>query len=136
MSRTVQSIPPPLGTNAGNTGSPNRVDTIPTTNDTINTTTTTNVAQNVVDENFPQLLDSRGGSHVTNVSDDNHQKDYKGKYKRLKAKINVLTKKIDAMSKGKSEKGLVAESFDWDEESVSSKDKGTTKIKAFMAIAE
>ncbi|GKF35592.1 hypothetical protein Tco_0112350 [Tanacetum coccineum] len=63
-------------------------------------------------------------------------RDYKGKYKRLKAKINVLTKKIDAMSKGKSEKGLVAESFDWDEESVSSKDKGTTKIKAFMAIAE
>ncbi|GKE47084.1 hypothetical protein Tco_1478342, partial [Tanacetum coccineum] len=33
----------------------------------INTTTTTNVAQNVVDENLPQLLDSRGGSHVINV---------------------------------------------------------------------
>ncbi|GKC07752.1 hypothetical protein Tco_0999362 [Tanacetum coccineum] len=40
---------------------------MPTTNDTINTTTTTNVAQNVVDENLPQLLDSRGGSHVINV---------------------------------------------------------------------
>ncbi|GJW51778.1 hypothetical protein Tco_0093129, partial [Tanacetum coccineum] len=40
---------------------------MPTTNETINTTTTTNVAQNVVDENLPQLLDSRGGSHVTNV---------------------------------------------------------------------
>ncbi|GKD71616.1 hypothetical protein Tco_1325706, partial [Tanacetum coccineum] len=37
------------------------------------------------------------------------------------------------MSKGKSEKGLVAESFDWDEESISSEDEGTTKIKAFMA---
>ncbi|GJU12052.1 hypothetical protein Tco_1134448 [Tanacetum coccineum] len=60
MSGSVPPIPPPLGSNAGKTGSPNRVDTMPTTNDTINTTTTTNVAQNVVDENLPQLLDSRG----------------------------------------------------------------------------
>ncbi|GKA26577.1 hypothetical protein Tco_0712686, partial [Tanacetum coccineum] len=44
--------------------------------------------------------------------------------------------KIDAMSKGKSEKGLVVESFEWDEESVSSDDEGVTKVKAFMAIAE
>nr|GEW62263.1 hypothetical protein [Tanacetum cinerariifolium] len=47
----------------------NRVDTIPTTTDPINTTTTKNVAQIVVDENLPQLLDSRGESHVTNVLD-------------------------------------------------------------------
>ncbi|GJX98631.1 hypothetical protein Tco_0355650 [Tanacetum coccineum] len=67
MSGSLPPIPPPLGTSFGNTGSPNtnRVDTIPTTNDTINTTT--NVAQSVVDENLPQLLDSRGGSHVTNI---------------------------------------------------------------------
>ncbi|GKE00164.1 hypothetical protein Tco_1388147, partial [Tanacetum coccineum] len=32
--------------------------------------------------------------------------------------------------------GLVAESFDWDEKSVSSKDEGVTKVKAFMAIAK
>ncbi|GJT20841.1 hypothetical protein Tco_0890778 [Tanacetum coccineum] len=67
MSGTIPSIPPPPGTNPGNAGSPNRVDMMPTTNDTINTTTTTNVAQSVVDENLPQLLDSRGGSHVTSV---------------------------------------------------------------------
>ncbi|GKC69032.1 hypothetical protein Tco_1114915, partial [Tanacetum coccineum] len=60
ISETIPPIPPPLGTNVGNIGSPNRVDTMPTTNDTINTTTTNNVAQNVVDENLPQLLDSRG----------------------------------------------------------------------------
>ncbi|GKA11078.1 retrovirus-related pol polyprotein from transposon TNT 1-94 [Tanacetum coccineum] len=65
MSGTVPPIPPPLGTNTGNPSSPNRVDTIPT--DNTNNTTTNNVAQNVVDENLPQLLDSRGGSHVTNV---------------------------------------------------------------------
>ncbi|GJT99636.1 hypothetical protein Tco_1109975 [Tanacetum coccineum] len=60
--------PPPFGTTYSNTGSPNpnRVDTMPT-NKTINTMTTPNVAQNTIDENLPQLLDSRGGSHVTNV---------------------------------------------------------------------
>ncbi|GJX83358.1 hypothetical protein Tco_0332839, partial [Tanacetum coccineum] len=56
---------PPLDADTGNTSSPNRVDTMPTNN--INNTTTNNVAQNVVDENLPQLLNLRGGSHVTNV---------------------------------------------------------------------
>ncbi|GJS55875.1 retrovirus-related pol polyprotein from transposon TNT 1-94 [Tanacetum coccineum] len=65
MSGIVPPIPPPFGASSGNPGSPsvNRVDTMPTTTDPINTTTTTNVAQGVVDENLPQLLDSRGGSH-------------------------------------------------------------------------
>ncbi|GKA14806.1 retrovirus-related pol polyprotein from transposon TNT 1-94 [Tanacetum coccineum] len=69
MSGTVPPIPPPLGTSSGNSSSPNvnRVDTMPTTTDLINTTTTTNVSQSVVNENLPQLLDSRGGSHVINV---------------------------------------------------------------------
>ncbi|GKB79029.1 hypothetical protein Tco_0945924 [Tanacetum coccineum] len=69
MSGTIPLTPPPFGTSSGNPSSPNvnRVDTMPTTTDPINTTTTTNVSQSVVDENLPQLLDSRGGSHVTNV---------------------------------------------------------------------
>ncbi|GKD27521.1 hypothetical protein Tco_1233735 [Tanacetum coccineum] len=46
ISETVPPIPPPLGTNPGNTGSPNRVDSIPV--DNTNNTTTTNVAQNVM----------------------------------------------------------------------------------------
>ncbi|GJR58015.1 hypothetical protein Tco_1500177 [Tanacetum coccineum] len=74
MSEVVPPIPPPLGANSGNIDSPNtnRVDTMPI-NDTINTTTITNVAQNVVDKNLSQLLDSRGGSHVTNVPEfDKH----------------------------------------------------------------
>ncbi|GJR07999.1 retrovirus-related pol polyprotein from transposon TNT 1-94 [Tanacetum coccineum] len=71
-----------------------------------------------------------------NQSVDNHQKDYKRKYKGLKAEIVILTKKINSLSKGKSKKGLVGESFDKDEESVSSEDKGVTMVKAFMAIAE
>ncbi|GJZ37097.1 ribonuclease H-like domain-containing protein [Tanacetum coccineum] len=40
-----------------------------------------------------------------NQSINNNQKDYKVKYKGLKAEIDVLTKKIDAINKGKSEKG-------------------------------
>ncbi|GKG40974.1 hypothetical protein Tco_0470186, partial [Tanacetum coccineum] len=46
--------------------SPNRVDTI--SNDNINNTCTNNVAPNVVvAEDLPQLINTRGGSHVTNV---------------------------------------------------------------------
>ncbi|GKA37972.1 retrovirus-related pol polyprotein from transposon TNT 1-94 [Tanacetum coccineum] len=69
MFGAIPPIPPPFGASSGNPGSPNvnRVDPMPTTTDPINTTTTTNVAQSVVDENLPQWLDSRGGSHVTNV---------------------------------------------------------------------
>ncbi|GJZ75311.1 hypothetical protein Tco_0639776 [Tanacetum coccineum] len=76
----------------------------------------------------------------------NYQKDYKGKYKGLKAEMAVLTQRIDDLTKGKSEKGksdngksekgLIDESFEWDKESVSLEDERTTMIRAFMAIAE
>ncbi|GKD71909.1 hypothetical protein Tco_1325999 [Tanacetum coccineum] len=69
MSGIVPPIPPPFRTSSGNPGSlnVNRVDTMPTTTDPINTITTKNVSQSVVDKNLPQLLDSRGGSHVSNI---------------------------------------------------------------------
>ncbi|GJT71453.1 hypothetical protein Tco_1030739 [Tanacetum coccineum] len=70
-----------------------------------------------------------------------YQKDYRGKYKGLKAEMVVLTKRIDDLTKGesekgKSDKGLIADSFNWDDEFVSSEDEGVTKIRAFMEIAE
>ncbi|GJT83793.1 putative ribonuclease H-like domain-containing protein [Tanacetum coccineum] len=65
MSGTLPSIPPPLGINTGNPISPNRTNPIPV--DTTNNTTITNVVQNVINEDLPQLFDSEGGSHVTNV---------------------------------------------------------------------
>ncbi|GJS65390.1 retrovirus-related pol polyprotein from transposon TNT 1-94 [Tanacetum coccineum] len=232
MSGTIPPIPPPFGASSGYTGDPNvyRVDTMPATTNTINTTTTTNVAQSVVDENLPQLIDSRGGSHVTNVpafdkedftkipSDTrdtkiaalrlkfNAFKSLKGEkvmetFTRLKCLLNdlenngviipqaevnatfdsdldveedqrssneflanlnaefheraLLANRKDSIKdlgrigdltkrkskkgkndKGKSEKRLIAESFDWDEESVSLEDEGTTRIRAFMAIAK
>ncbi|GKC49734.1 hypothetical protein Tco_1072479 [Tanacetum coccineum] len=63
MSGTIPPILPPL---VGDTSNPsNRANDF--TTDNINTTTTNNVAQSVIDENLPQLLESRGGSHVTNI---------------------------------------------------------------------
>nr|GEX85868.1 retrovirus-related Pol polyprotein from transposon TNT 1-94 [Tanacetum cinerariifolium] len=69
MSGELLAILSPFGVSFGNPSSTNanRVDTMPTNTNLINTTTMTNGAQSVVDENLPQLLDSRGGSHVTNV---------------------------------------------------------------------
>nr|GEV86045.1 hypothetical protein [Tanacetum cinerariifolium] len=85
-------------------------------------------------------------TQITLQNTGNHKKDYKVKYKGLKAKMAVLTKRIDDFSKGKSEKGkskqersekgLIVESFNWDDDSVSSKDERITKIRAFMAITE
>ncbi|GJY00644.1 retrovirus-related pol polyprotein from transposon TNT 1-94 [Tanacetum coccineum] len=61
-------------------------------------------------------------NQTSSQNSGNHQKDYKGKYKGLKAEMVVLTKRIDDMTKGKSEKGkkekdksekgLLAESFE------------------------
>ncbi|GJU48298.1 hypothetical protein Tco_1217853 [Tanacetum coccineum] len=52
MSGTIPPIPPHFGTCSGNPGSPNvnRVDTMPTTTDPINTTTTTNDSDSDVEE--------------------------------------------------------------------------------------
>nr|GEV03388.1 hypothetical protein [Tanacetum cinerariifolium] len=47
-----------------------------------------------------------------------------------------LTKKNDAMNKGKRDKGLVAESFDWDEESVPFDNEVVTIFKALMAVVD
>ncbi|GJS50926.1 retrovirus-related pol polyprotein from transposon TNT 1-94 [Tanacetum coccineum] len=61
-------------------------------------------------------------NQTSSQNTSNHQKDYKGKYKGFKAKMVVLTKRISDLIKGKSkkgknemgksDKGLIAESFD------------------------
>nr|GEU48607.1 hypothetical protein [Tanacetum cinerariifolium] len=101
-------------------------------------------------ENLSSLLDSSGGSHVINVSafDKEDFTSWKVRFlvfldglepyllKTLEDGPFVPMSETRKNEKGNSEKGLITKSFDWDEESVSSKDKGTTKIRAFMAIAE
>ncbi|GJT16674.1 retrovirus-related pol polyprotein from transposon TNT 1-94 [Tanacetum coccineum] len=70
MSGIIPPIPPPpFGTSSSNPSSPNvnRVDTMPNT-ETMNASPTINVSRSVDDDLLlPQLLDSRGGSHITNV---------------------------------------------------------------------
>ncbi|GJZ36232.1 hypothetical protein Tco_0582049 [Tanacetum coccineum] len=85
--------------------------------------------------NKPKFHTNSSSSQQHNQITDNSQKDYKGKYKALKAKLVLVTKKIDVVSKNKSEKGLVAKSYNWDKESLSFEDEGVTRVKAFMAIA-
>ncbi|GJT94271.1 retrovirus-related pol polyprotein from transposon TNT 1-94 [Tanacetum coccineum] len=46
-------------------------------------------------------------SQQHNQNNKNTKKDYRGKYKALKSELVILTMKIDAMSKNKSEKGLI-----------------------------
>ncbi|GJS07109.1 retrovirus-related pol polyprotein from transposon TNT 1-94 [Tanacetum coccineum] len=88
--------------------------------------TTKTSSQSYPSSNKPKFQSNSSQQHNQNK---NTKSDYKGKYKALKSELAVLTKKIDAMSKNKNEKGLVDESFDWDEESLSSKDECVTRVK-------
>nr|GEV11831.1 retrovirus-related Pol polyprotein from transposon TNT 1-94 [Tanacetum cinerariifolium] len=138
MSGAIPPISLPFGASSSNPGSPNayRVDTMPTTKDHINTTTTENVAQSVVDENLPQLLDSRGGSHVTNVP----AFDKKGFTSWKDSDLDVIE---DQRTNNEFMADLNAEYYERAFLANQKrfykrprKDEGTTQIKAFMAIAE
>ncbi|GKA97699.1 hypothetical protein Tco_0825593 [Tanacetum coccineum] len=67
------------------------------------------------------------------------QKDYKTKYKKLKAKLALLEASSPTSQSSKpfqsKNKGLVAETFDWDEEEVSDDDK-ETRVQVLMALAD
>nr|GEW11130.1 RNA-directed DNA polymerase, eukaryota [Tanacetum cinerariifolium] len=67
-----------------------------------------------------------------------HERALLANQKRFYKRIDELTKRKDDKGKDdkKSDKGLVAKSFDWDDKFVSLEDKGTTKFKAFTAIAD
>ncbi|GJY63242.1 retrovirus-related pol polyprotein from transposon TNT 1-94 [Tanacetum coccineum] len=66
-----------------------------------------------------------------------HTKDFEAKYNKVKAKLALLSSSASApsSSSGKN-KGLIAESYDWDEEEVSSDDNDVTEVKALMALAD
>nr|GEW12922.1 hypothetical protein [Tanacetum cinerariifolium] len=60
-------------------------------------------------------------------------KDFEAKYNKVKAKLALLSSSASAPSSFSSKnKGLIAESHDWEEQDVSSKDE-ETKVKALMA---
>ncbi|GJU60893.1 hypothetical protein Tco_1238659 [Tanacetum coccineum] len=64
-------------------------------------------------------------------------KDFEGKYNKVKAKLALLSSSASApsLSSGKN-KGLIIETYDWDEEEVSSDDNEVTEIKALMALTD
>nr|GEU74300.1 retrovirus-related Pol polyprotein from transposon TNT 1-94 [Tanacetum cinerariifolium] len=68
----------------------------------------------------------------------NFQKDYKAKYKKIKAKLALLEASPSSSQNPKTfqtkNKGLVAETFDWDEEEVS--DDEVPQVKVLMALAD
>nr|GEX19661.1 hypothetical protein [Tanacetum cinerariifolium] len=145
MSGTVPHIPPSLGTSSGNPGSPNvnRVDTMPTTTSPINTTTTKNVSQVLLMRiSFDFLIQEEGlmsqmflhlTKRILQVEKLDVEEDQRTSNEFI-ADLNAEYNKRALLEN--LEKGLIVKSFNWNEASFTSEDEGTTKIKAFMAIAE
>ncbi|GJR00650.1 retrovirus-related pol polyprotein from transposon TNT 1-94 [Tanacetum coccineum] len=67
------------------------------------------------------------------------QKDYKTEYKKMKAKLVLLEASPSSPQNPKTfqpkNKGLVVETFDWDEEEVSDNEE-VTQVKVLMALAD
>ncbi|GJW42349.1 retrovirus-related pol polyprotein from transposon TNT 1-94 [Tanacetum coccineum] len=66
-----------------------------------------------------------------------HTKDFKAKYNKVKAKLALLSSSALAPNSSSSKrKGIIAETYDWDEDEVSSDDNEVTKVKDLMALAD
>ncbi|GJU05128.1 hypothetical protein Tco_1121558 [Tanacetum coccineum] len=76
------------------------------------------------------LLSSENKPEIRNT------KDFEAKYNKVKTKLALLSFNVSAPSSFLSRnKGLIAESYDWDEEEVSSDDE-ETEVKALMALTD
>ncbi|GKB48755.1 retrovirus-related pol polyprotein from transposon TNT 1-94 [Tanacetum coccineum] len=84
----------------------------------------------------PKLIQSSSNSN--NQADQKFQKDYKAEYKKMKAKLSLLEASPSSSQNPKTfqpkNKGLVTETFDWDEEEVSDEEK-VTQVKVLIALA-
>ncbi|GKB84521.1 retrovirus-related pol polyprotein from transposon TNT 1-94 [Tanacetum coccineum] len=85
----------------------------------------------------PKLIQSSSNSN--SQADPKFQKDYKAEYKKMKAKLALLEASPSSSQNPKTfqpkNKGLVAETFDWDEEEVSDEEE-VTQVKVLMALAD
>nr|GEW04383.1 hypothetical protein [Tanacetum cinerariifolium] len=80
---------------------------------------------------LPKLLISS-----ENKPEMRNTKDFEAKYNKVKAKLALLNSSASAPNSFSSKnKGLIAESHDWDKEEVSSDDE-ETKVKALMALTD
>ncbi|GJX43430.1 hypothetical protein Tco_0260106 [Tanacetum coccineum] len=85
----------------------------------------------------PKLIQSSSNSN--SQADPKFEKDYKAEYKKIKAKLALLEASPSSSRNPKTfqlkNKGLVSETFDWDEEEVSD-EKEVTQAKVLMALAD
>ncbi|GJU02644.1 hypothetical protein Tco_1112982 [Tanacetum coccineum] len=85
----------------------------------------------------PKLIQSSSNSN--NQADPKFQKDYKAEYKKMKAKLALFEASPSSSQNPKTfqpkNKGLVAETFDWDKEEVSDKEE-VTQVKVLMALVD
>ncbi|GJW06409.1 retrovirus-related pol polyprotein from transposon TNT 1-94 [Tanacetum coccineum] len=66
-----------------------------------------------------------------------HTKDFEARYNKVKAKLALLSSSASASSSSSGKnKGLIAKTYDWDEEEVSSDDNEVTEDKALMALTD
>ncbi|GJV63042.1 retrovirus-related pol polyprotein from transposon TNT 1-94 [Tanacetum coccineum] len=64
-------------------------------------------------------------------------KDFKAKYHKAKAKLALLSSNASALSSSSSKnKGLIAKTYDWDDEEVSSDENEVTEVKALMELTD
>ncbi|GJW47894.1 hypothetical protein Tco_0079540 [Tanacetum coccineum] len=83
--------------------------------------------------------DFQSSQNSINLAKPKIQKDYKAGYKKIKAKLALLeanpsTSQIPKTFQPKN-KGLVAKTFDWDEEEVLENDE-VTQVKVLMSLAD
>ncbi|GJY92569.1 retrovirus-related pol polyprotein from transposon TNT 1-94 [Tanacetum coccineum] len=81
----------------------------------------------------------QSSSNSNSQADPKFQKEYKAEYKKMKAKLALLEVSPSNSQNPKTfqpkNKGLVAETFDWDEEEVSDEEE-VTQVKVLMALAD
>ncbi|GJW94281.1 hypothetical protein Tco_0173953 [Tanacetum coccineum] len=87
----------------------------------------------------PKLIQS--SQHFQNdQTNQNIQKDYKTKYKKVKAKLALLEAGPSSTQTTKpfqsKNKGIVAETFDYDKEKVSSDDEKMVQVKVLMTLVK
>ncbi|GKB44429.1 hypothetical protein Tco_0889371 [Tanacetum coccineum] len=91
----------------------------------------------MAESNVPQLVDKKGGSYSATAP--RLEIDYKTEYKKVKAKLTLLEAGSASTRPAKpfqsKSKGIVDETFDWDEEEVSD-DEDTVQVKVLMALAD
>ncbi|GJX72104.1 hypothetical protein Tco_0309275 [Tanacetum coccineum] len=85
----------------------------------------------------PKLIQS--SSNSKNQADPKFQKDYKAEYKKMKAKLALLKASPLSSQNPKTfqpkNKGLITETFDWDEEEVFDEEE-VTQVNVLIALAD